>query len=52
MTARSQSDEFGKPLYDTGSSDRAVVDQVARVAEQRGISRAQVALVWLYAKKS
>jgi len=52
VTARSQSDEFGRLLYDTSSSDRAVVGQLAKVAEQRGIPRAQVALAWLYAKKA
>jgi aryl-alcohol dehydrogenase (NADP+) len=52
VTVRSQTDEFGKTLYDTGSSDRAVVEQVARVAGKRGIPRAQVALAWLYAKKT
>jgi aryl-alcohol dehydrogenase-like predicted oxidoreductase len=49
QTERSQTDEFGKTLYDTASSDRVVVERVAQVAEQRGVSRAQVALAWVLA---
>jgi aryl-alcohol dehydrogenase (NADP+) len=48
QTARSETDEFGKTLYDEG--DRAIVDAVADVASERGISRAQVALAWLLAR--
>jgi aryl-alcohol dehydrogenase-like predicted oxidoreductase len=44
-TARTETDEFGKSLYQ--DSDRAIVDRVAEIAEQRGMSRAQVALAWL-----
>jgi aryl-alcohol dehydrogenase-like predicted oxidoreductase len=44
-TARSQSDNFGRTLYE--DDDRRIVDAVAKVAESRGISRAQVALAWL-----
>ena len=44
-TARSETDEFGANLYlDT---DREIVDQVAAVAEARGVTRAQVALAWV-----
>ena len=43
-TDRSQTDEFGKSLY--VESDRAVVEAVAAVADQRGVARAQVALAW------
>ncbi|HET7303243.1 MAG TPA: aldo/keto reductase [Segeticoccus sp.] len=46
-TARAETDEFGKTLY--LESDRAIVDTVARVAERRGVSRAQVALAWVMA---
>jgi aryl-alcohol dehydrogenase-like predicted oxidoreductase len=50
-TARSQSDGFGKTLYAaTAASDRKVVERVAQVAEQRGVSRAQVALAWVLQK--
>jgi aryl-alcohol dehydrogenase (NADP+) len=44
-TARSETDEFGRNLY--RDDDRYVVDAVAEVAEQRGVSRAQVALAWV-----
>jgi aryl-alcohol dehydrogenase-like predicted oxidoreductase len=46
-TERSQGDEFGKTLYDTSDSDRRIAAAVAKVAEQRGVPRAQVALAWL-----
>jgi aryl-alcohol dehydrogenase (NADP+) len=44
-TARSETDEFGKYLYH--DDDRAIVDAVLRVAEQRGVPAAQVALAWV-----
>jgi aryl-alcohol dehydrogenase (NADP+) len=44
-TARSETDQFGATLY--RDEDRAVVETVAKVAERRGVSRAQVALAWL-----
>jgi 1-deoxyxylulose-5-phosphate synthase len=47
-TDRSETDEFGKRLYDE-AADRAVVDAVAQVAADRGVSRAQVALAWVSA---
>lgn len=47
QTERSQTDEFGKTLYDTVDSDRRIAEAVAKVAEQRGVSRAQVALAWV-----
>jgi aryl-alcohol dehydrogenase-like predicted oxidoreductase len=47
-TARSETDEFGKRLY--RDSDRAIVEAVAKVAQARSISRAQVALAWLLSK--
>ena len=46
-TERSRTDEFGKTLYDTAPSDRAIVESVAAVAAERGVPRAQVALAWL-----
>ena len=46
-TARSETDEFGKILYDTASSDREIAARVASVAAARGVPRAQVALAWL-----
>ncbi len=47
-TARSETDEFGKHLY--RDSDRAVVEAVAKVAQARSLSQAQVALSWLLSK--
>jgi aryl-alcohol dehydrogenase-like predicted oxidoreductase len=47
QTERSQTDEFGKTLYDTVDSDRRIAAAVAKVAEGRGVSRAQVALAWV-----
>jgi len=44
-TARSETDGFGKTLYD--ESDRAVVDAVGEVASARGLPRAQIALAWV-----
>ncbi|MBM6594233.1 aldo/keto reductase [Microvirga pudoricolor] len=50
-SARSETDAFGKTLYAaTADADRKVVEAVARVAAQRGIPRAQVALAWVLAK--
>ncbi|HVF85725.1 MAG TPA: aldo/keto reductase, partial [Abditibacteriaceae bacterium] len=48
QTERAQTDEFGKTLYAPG--DQTIVERVAQVAEQRGVSRAQVALAWLLSK--
>jgi len=48
-TTRSETDEFGKTLYSTEGSDRAVADAVAEIATERGIPRAQVALAWVSA---
>ena len=48
QTERAQTDEFGKTLYH--STDKAIVEAVARVAEARGVSRAQVALAWMLSK--
>jgi aryl-alcohol dehydrogenase (NADP+) len=44
-TARSETDEFGRNLYD--ESDRHVVDRVGKLAAERGVARAQIALAWL-----
>jgi 1-deoxyxylulose-5-phosphate synthase len=49
-TPRSETDEFGRALYDTASSDRVIVDPVAKIAHERGVSRAQVALAWVLSK--
>ncbi|MGI4895254.1 MAG: aldo/keto reductase [Janthinobacterium lividum] len=44
-TNRSEKDEFGKTLY--RGSDAEITGAVARVAQRRGVSRAQVALAWV-----
>jgi aryl-alcohol dehydrogenase-like predicted oxidoreductase len=48
VTARSETDEFGRRLY--AETDQAIVGAVAAVAAKRGASRAQVALAWLLSK--
>ncbi|MEU2780121.1 aldo/keto reductase, partial [Streptomyces sp. NPDC007162] len=45
VTGRSSTDNFGSTLYQEG--DRAIVEAVTRIADDRGVSRAQVALSWL-----
>jgi aryl-alcohol dehydrogenase-like predicted oxidoreductase len=47
-TARAETDEFGKYLY--RDEDSLIVDRAGEVADQLGISRAQVALAWLLQK--
>ncbi len=47
-TARSETDEFGRSLY--RSSDRTIVEQVATIAADRGVARAQVGLAWMLSK--
>ena len=44
-TNRSGTDQFGKTLY--GTANREIVDAVAAIAKERGVSRAQVALAWV-----
>jgi 1-deoxyxylulose-5-phosphate synthase len=44
-TARSQADAFATRLY--SDDDRRIVDAVGKIAESRGVSRAQVALAWV-----
>jgi len=47
-TSRSETDQFGGTLYrQADEADRRVAAAVAAVAEERGVSRAQVALAWL-----
>jgi aryl-alcohol dehydrogenase-like predicted oxidoreductase len=48
---RTETDEaFGRLFGRTDEADRKVADRVAKVAEARGIPRAQIALAWLLAK--
>ena len=44
-SARKETDEFGKTLY--GTADVGVIEAVARIAAERGVSRAQIALAWV-----
>ncbi|MEU4677843.1 aldo/keto reductase [Micromonospora sp. NPDC023737] len=47
-TARTESDEFGRTLYSGyEDADRAIVEAVAAIATNRGVSRAQIALAWV-----
>ncbi len=48
-TSRSETDEFGKKLFGF-EGDRRIVEAVAAVAKDRGVSRAQVALAWVLAQ--
>ncbi|MDT0468436.1 aldo/keto reductase [Streptomyces gibsoniae] len=48
VTDRSSADPMGSALYNaTETADRAVVEQVAKIAAARGVPRARVALAWL-----
>ncbi len=50
-TARSVSDEVGKNLYDASKdNDALIAERLANVADDKGVSRAQVALAWLLSK--
>ena len=49
-TERSETDEFGRALYGRLESDRLIVERVARVAGERSVPPAQVALAWLLHK--
>ncbi len=50
-TSRYETDQFGKTLYSqTEQFDRAVVERVGRLSEQRGVPRAQIALAWMLSK--
>lgn len=45
---RMDTDQIAKGLYLGGEdADRAIVDAVGRIAEARGVSRAQIALAWV-----
>jgi aryl-alcohol dehydrogenase-like predicted oxidoreductase len=45
QTRRSETDAFGRRIFT--DDDRPIVDAVQRVAEQRGVPMAQVALAWV-----
>lgn len=51
-TARSVSDELGKTLYDeTEANNAQIAERLTRVAEDLGVTRAQVALAWVLSKR-
>lgn len=50
-TSRSESDAFGKTLYNAfEDADRQIVERVAEIANERGVPRAQIALAWVIQK--
>jgi len=50
-TKRAETDQFGSTLYrGFENSDRAIVGAVERIALERGVSMAQVALAWVLAR--
>src|SRR5512132_672474 len=50
-TTRGQTDEYGQQIYSGAKeADKQVVDRVGEIAEKRGVTRAQIALVWLFHK--
>ena len=51
VTERVQTDEFGKTLYaNSAAADQKIIEEVAKIADSRGIPRAQVALAWVLQK--
>ncbi|HEY0639424.1 MAG TPA: aldo/keto reductase [Pseudonocardiaceae bacterium] len=50
VTGRSETDRFGRALYQEG--DRDIVSRVAAVATARGVPRATVALSWMLGKEA
>ena len=46
QTTRTDTDEFGRRLYDD-ESNPAIVEAVGAIASERGVTRAQVALAWV-----
>ncbi|THF84875.1 aldo/keto reductase [Deinococcus sp. KSM4-11] len=50
-TLRSETDQIARSKYDaTADADALVIAEVARIAQSRGVLRAQVALAWLLQK--
>lgn len=50
-TARSKTDQVAHDKYDsTEDLDRQIVARVAELAEQKAVSRVQIALAWLWQK--
>jgi aryl-alcohol dehydrogenase (NADP+) len=46
-TDRTATDDFGRTLYGTVDCDAEIVDRVARVASDRGVPMATIALAWV-----
>ena len=52
-TRRFETDLFGKSMYSrTEEADHKVVDRLGKIAEQRDLPRAQIALAWLLSKSA
>jgi aryl-alcohol dehydrogenase-like predicted oxidoreductase len=50
-TARSRTDLFGQQLYQQAvDGDTRIVETVGAIAQERGVSRAQIALAWMLGK--
>jgi 1-deoxyxylulose-5-phosphate synthase len=49
-TKRAETDQASKRFYPVNESDKAVVAAVAKVAADRGVPQAQVALAWLLSR--
>lgn len=51
-TARSETDAIQSSKYDGSSEkDREIIETVARIAQERGVERAHVALAWLLSRR-
>ncbi len=52
VTSRTETDEFGKHLYDAGGgANQAINAEVEAIARARGVKMAQVALAWVLQKQ-
>jgi aryl-alcohol dehydrogenase-like predicted oxidoreductase len=50
-TKRSETDQFGNRMYaQTEEADHKVVDSLAKLAKEKGVSQASLALAWMLAK--
>ncbi len=50
-TERTQTDEFGKTLYNAAEdADRKTIERLGQIAEDRKVSRATIALAWMLSK--
>lgn len=52
-TSRAETDAFGKTLYGkTEQADRQIIERVGKIANERGVPMAQIALAWMLAKQT